>query len=498
MAPEQPERSSSSGSGHALPSPPDPAAKSSRLRRLLVAFAIYLATGVVFAALAGKERLAQHTDANHFALQADAWLHGHLDLPGGAPAYTGHNDFVEFKGKTFISFPPFPSVVMLPFVKVAGSAENFQDGQFIVWLAGLAPALLFLVLEKLRRTERTNRTERENAALGLLFSFGTVYCFSAIQGDVWYAGHVVAAALICGYLLCALDAEHPLLAGILLGCAFMTRATTLLLAPLLAFEAVRVCYKPATPGTLLDPRDSGLPASGSLTDRIIRVWRGLDRARILNILVFFALPILFTVAVASRLNKARYGDPNPTAFGHEHLSVYWATRIRDWGLFSYHYLPKNLGVFLTSLPWLPPKGAHPPVPFMINEHGLALWFTTPLYFWLFRPKRGGWYYAIFTFAAILPCFADLLYQNTGWVQFGYRFSNDYSPLLFVLLALGERPMGALFSLAGAWAIAWNIFGAATFHQHGGKFYFREGSADVLYQPDCGSPLGPPCGGNRRR
>ena len=43
-------------------------------------------------------------------------------------------------------------------------------------------------------------------------------------------------------------------------------------------------------------------------------------------------------------------------------------------------------------------------------------------------------------SAALPATMDLLYQNTGWRQFGYRFSNDYAVLLFVLLAVGARPM----------------------------------------------------------
>ncbi|MBX4298655.1 hypothetical protein K4H04_23130, partial [Mycobacterium tuberculosis] len=66
-----------------------------------------------------------------------------------------------------------------------------------------------------------------------------------------------------------------------------------------------------------------------------------------------------------------------------------------WGLFGYHYLSKNLGVMLTILPWPRAPGSDPTrfAPFQINEHGLALWFTTPLYFWLFRPKKGGYLYA---------------------------------------------------------------------------------------------------------
>ena len=51
----------------------------SRSRRLLFAFAIYVACLVVFGLMAG-DRLSTHTPYNHFAHLADAWLHGRQDL----------------------------------------------------------------------------------------------------------------------------------------------------------------------------------------------------------------------------------------------------------------------------------------------------------------------------------------------------------------------------------------------------------------------------------
>ena len=51
---------------------------------------------------------------------------------------------------------------------------------------------------------------------------------------------VVGTALPALYVLFALDAERPVLAGAMLACAFMSRPTMLLAAPLFALEAVRV------------------------------------------------------------------------------------------------------------------------------------------------------------------------------------------------------------------------------------------------------------------
>jgi hypothetical protein len=454
-----------------------------RRRRLLVAGCVYVVASVVFAAFAGPERLGQHTAFNHYALLADAWLHGRQDLPHGPPAYSMNNDFAEVDGKTYISFPPFPAVLMLPFVKLAGSPENFRDGQFVVWLAGIGPAVLLLVLEKLRRTGRSSRTELENVALAALFAFGTVYFFTAVEGTVWFAAMVVGVGCEALYVLFALDAERPLLAGAMLACAFMSRPTMLFAAPLFALEAVRACG-----GSV----PAGVETSGSMAAQARAAWRALDRGALAKSYVAFALPILVAFGVNSFLNHSRYRTWSPFDPGHEYLTVAWRSRMIRWGVFGYHFLAKNLGVALTSLPWLPPKdsAAQFGSPFKINEHGLALWFTTPVYLWLLYPKRFDeqpdrkWLYVVVALSAALPAALDLLYQNSGWRQFGYRFSNDYAVLLFVLLAVGARPMRWLFALFAAWGVACCVFGAATFDKAPfDRFYFRDGSQTVVYQPD---------------
>ena len=448
----------------------------SRKRRLAIAGAIYLVCTVVYLTCAARQTLTEHTPFNHYALQAEAWLHGRQDLANGPPGYAMGNDFAQFDGKTYITFPPFPALLMLPFVALSGSAENFRDGQFIIELAGLAPAFLFLLLEKLRRPNargetRSERSETFNAGLSLLFAFGTVYFFTAEEGTVWFSAHIVCAALVGLYVLFAIDAEKPLLAGSFLACAFATRPHMLLAGALFALEAIRVHTK------------DGLPTEGTLEERARKVVERLDKAAFARDAILFAVPLVLVFAIESWMNHLRFNTWDPTV-GHEYLTVAWQARMKKWGLFSYHFLPKNLGVALTMLPWVPARGTAAAAPFQINEHGLAIWFTTPFYLWLLWPKRNGWLYAIVAIAAALPALQELLYQNSGWRQFGYRFSNDYAILLFVLLAIGNRSAGWLFRVAAAWAVAWNFFGAVTFDRRDyDRFYFREGTQTVLYQPD---------------
>jgi hypothetical protein len=459
----------------------------SRSRRLLWAALVYLVCTTTYAIVAGPERLVEHTQYNHYALLADAWLHGRQSLANGPPPYAQNNDFVDFNGKTYISFPPLPAMLMLPFVKLSGSAENFRDGQFVIWLAGLAPAFVFLVLEKLRRTGRSPRTEIQNVILALLYAFGTVYFFTAVEGTVWFAAMVVASAASALFVLFALDAERPVLAGAMIGCAYLSRPPVVWMALLFALEALRVSLR-EPPGPPEGVPGEPVPWTQRVRDALSR----LDVAALARRYALFSLPILAALAFVAWTNWTRYGRPTPVYFDHVYLGVAWRARMARWGMLNYHYLAKNLGVSLTSLPWLPPPGGASTfgAPFKINEHGLALWFTTPLYLWLLWPRRFDgdgarkWLYVVVALSAALPAAMDLLYQNSGWRQFGYRFSNDYSVLLVVLLAVGARPMGKLFAGAAAWSLAWNLFGAITFDKgRFDRFYFRDGSQTIVYQPD---------------
>ena len=106
----------------------------------------------------------------------------------------------------------------------------------------------------------------------------------------------------------------------------------------------------------------------------------------------FALPFALCFGVSLLHNYARFDDPFEV--GYRYLQIAWQGRIEKWGLFHYHYLAKNLGVMLTSLPWIQPL--------RINLHGLAFWLTTPIYLYLLWPRepRAGFAGLVVTAACI--------------------------------------------------------------------------------------------------
>jgi hypothetical protein len=426
----------------------------SRRRRIVLGLLVYMVCTGVFFACARRDILTEHTKANHFALLADSWLHKRLDLGHPPPAYTQNNDFAEFNGKWFISFPPFPAVILLPMLAIAKTPENLRDGQIWLWLSGIGPAILFLVLEKLRRTGESERTELQNLAFAWIFAFGTVYFFTVEQGTVWFAAHVVAVALAGTYLLCALSAEKPIAAGTALACAFLTRPDVLLAGLIFLLEAIRV--------------------SRSAESKKI-AWGVLAKK-----LSLFAVPIAIALAATAWHNRARFGTLQFGDTGHAYLTVGWRGRIDKWGLFSYHYLARNLGIFTSSLPYMLKQSPW----FQINTHGLALWVTTPLYLCLLWPRRTTPLFRTLVIGTVPVVLMLLLYQNSGWLQFGYRFSNDYAVFLFAMLAIGGPRFGPPFYALVAWGIVVNTFGALTFERAGfQQFYYTDNSQQIIFQPD---------------
>jgi len=142
-----------------------------------------------------------------------------------------------------------------------------------------------------------------------------------------------------------------------------------------------------------------------------------------------------------------------------------------YGLFSYHYLERNLAVAFTLLPELP---GHAPW-IQISGQGLALWITTPAFVLLLWPREKNALHRALWITVACVAVPTFFYQNSGWVQFGYRFSLDYTVFLVMLLAIGGRRFGTATRALIVVGIAVNLFGAITF-AHDPQYYRADAAA----------------------
>ncbi|ATB45856.1 hypothetical protein [Corallococcus macrosporus] len=409
---------------------------------------LFLVAFVVLASFS-SQRFLRQSAAPHFVYQAQAWLEGRLDvdprvLPNmedWACVRVVEGDKVRCAGRPlptdrwYVSFPSFPAVAMLPFVALHG--YQFNDTSFGVIVGALAVALFYSLLRFLAKEGETARNRNENVALALILAFGTLFFYCAIRGEVWFSAEVMGVALTCLYVRNAVRAQRPLLAGLFFSMATLTRTPLLFTGLFFVLEAL--CPGP-------EPRLAQLKA-------LARDWK--PAARKVGLFTLGAAPL---AGLAAAYNVYRYG--RLSEFGHAYLfNNRVNVDIDRTGLFNWEYLPRNLEAAFFKLPTV----SLSPLKLAYDPHGLTLLLTLPLLVFLLVPKtrpRLHWPAWLTVAVCALP---GLFYQNTGYMQFGFRFSLDYTPYLLLLFALGGWSLRNRAVLAAvALGVLVNFWGAVAF------------------------------------
>lgn len=473
------------------------------LRRIRIPVLIYVIVLGSYLGASGS-RLKKHSNDNHYVYLASNIVEGRLSLRGAPPHQNdwalveeltltdgrevrghflrtgGPNRFKTTRGERltipperirsrkhvyYVSFPWFPALLMLPFVAIWGL--SFNDVLFTVIIAAVNPVLVYLLLRRLAAFGYSTRTVVTDLWLVAMFAFGTVYFYSSVLGQVWYTAHVVGVGLTAIYAMAAIEGRHPMIAGACLGLGFVTRPPIAFSFPLILGEVLRKHLAPDGPPA--DPSGVSTAGSGgeqppSLWARIRAVWPRVRLRPAFRDMIWCGIPVLIVGGVAMTLNTLRFD--NPFEFGHSYLNVRWTERIQRWGLFNYHFVSRNLAVMLCLLPRILTR---PPY-VQISWHGLSLLFTTPLFAYVLWPRRRSPLMTWLYLSCLLPMITHLMYQNSGWVQFGYRFSLDYTVYLVALLALGGRRIGWLARGLIVFGVGVNTFGAITFSRMG-TFYW---------------------------
>jgi hypothetical protein len=279
-----------------------------------------------------------------------------------------------------------------------------------------------------------------------MFGVGSVYYFASVIGQVWFTAHVIAVTCVIGYVYASLDAARPLLAGLCVGLGFATRTPLGFMVPFFLFETVR-----ATGGwdRLLRLRKEGLPPG--LVGKLAR----------------FAIPAGAILVILLGLNYLRFEQF--TEFGHKYLNIGWQERMQRWGSFNYHFLSRNLTCALLLMPRI--LAAYPYV--KVSEHGMSMLITTPALAYTVAPKEKSPLAPGLWLSILLTALPSLLYQNSGFLQFGYRFSLDYIIFFVVLLAVGGRKLSWTWKAMIILGVGVNLFGAIVFDRFGGVFAYND-------------------------
>jgi len=406
---------------------------------------------------------------DHFEWQALAFLEGKAAIRYPVEATPGTLGNAFFQDvlpvptgpdgvpRGLIPFPPLPAVLLVPFVALWGHAT---DGQLIFAILGaIDVGLAWWVLGRLpiRTWVRVATT--------LFFGFGTVFWYTAQIGTTWYQAHVLAVGLALAAVGVALgrdrgaatdeddlddaadgdDGAAPppsakrslralapdprqFVAGLLFGLACTSRLTIVFAAPFFV-----------------------LVGSGGTWQR-----RGLSAA--LGAGIPIALLVVYNVVTTGHVIHPGYEYLYRLEAGF-YLPLHYNL---DWAIEDPRYLPQNFEIMFLSTPVFDPTvvpsalGTGGPLctspdavrglfntdcPIVLpRDTGMSILLTSPAYLLALPAIRWGYGHSRLVtgaaLAVVVIAFINLMHFSQGWVQFGYRFSNDFVPWAILLVAIG--------------------------------------------------------------
>ena len=358
----------------------------------------------------------EKTPFDYFVRLADAFLHGRVYLTE-APSWL--NELVPGGAGWYVVYPPAPALMLVPFVAAFGL--EFPQNVASCLLAGLSVGLAWVLFGRfaLGRWQRL--------ALTVVFGFGTVLWYVAEVGSAWYLGHVCAVLFSTAAVILALDRRWPLLVGLFLGLAAISRLPVALASVGVWFLVLGVGWPPRVPA---------------------------DRRQAVRRTVLFALGMAIPVGSYFVYNLERWGSLIDQGYTRIPGVLEDPIYVKH-GIFAIEYIPRHIyAIFLQSWNYVDDPPFLQP-----NWYGLGLFLTTPLLLWLIRARLHDPRVLGPLVATALVLIPIVTHGNVGLTQFGYRFSLDVQVFLFVILAtVFERGMSRLAWLAAFASIAICAYG----------------------------------------
>jgi hypothetical protein len=445
---------------------------------------------------------------DHFEWQAAAFLEGEVAIrypvesTSDSPGNAFFQDVLPVPSddgvpRGLIPFPPLPALVLLPAVAAWG---HDADGQLIFAILGaLDVAIAWWMLGRLpiRPWVRLATT--------IFFAFGTVFWYAAQIGTTWYQAHVLAVGLAMLAVGLALDGDwgaaededdvpelgeagarenaaggparvfvravrfvrsgiepRQFAAGLLFGLACTARLTVAFAAPFFV---------------LVGPGGTWLRRGFSA---------GIGAAIPIGALVLYNL-----------VSTGHILHPGYDYLYQLEAGFYEALGYNlDWAIEDPRYIPQNLGIMLLGTPAIAPDvypaglGGGPALctepgavrglfeescPIALpRDVGMSIVLTSPALLLALPALRRYGRSRLVTGAALAVLAVavfNLMHFSQGWVQFGYRFSNDFIPWALLLVALGLERVRSGWGVALAagliavsvgvnwWGVVWgNVLG----------------------------------------
>ncbi|MEG1560057.1 MAG: hypothetical protein RRY79_03875 [Clostridia bacterium] len=365
--------------------------------------------------------LFSHCQWDSYTRQAMAWREGRMDL--------GENiswlELAIFNGKYYVSFPPLPSVLMLPLTFIFGynTPNNFVNACYCIISAVFAYKCL----------RHTGVKDVTSAFIAMFVVWGANTFWMSTSGGVWFQAQQLNMLFCLASIFCVLKNKR-VLAYLLLALAVGCRPLSLLYFPVLFIVFFIQDYS---------------------ENKELGIFKNICKQ-----LPCLIAPILIGASYML-YNYARFG--NPLEFGHNYLPEFTESQN---GQFSFSYLGQNLynlfirpieitGDFRLKFPWF---------------NGFWFYIANPIFLlmavYIIRDiikKRFKTTQLIIVLMMALNIILLCMHKTLGGWQFGARYTCDLIPFAFFYIIMQRKwkleryervimVLGIMFNVYGALAI----------------------------------------------
>jgi len=321
---------------------------------------------------------------------ATQFVSGHVALPiYNLPV----RDISAYYNNFYVYFGPLSSILLMPF------AFFFKDSFPQVTIGVFSMIVSFIAVYFI--SKKFKFSSLDSLWLSLFFVFSTVLFNSSVINITAYQVEALGVPFVLLAIWAYLSNRNPLLIGLFIGLATMTRFTLMLSVVFFFFE-------------LLQKRFS------------------------FKKFLLMLIPIIIALSLLGAYNNRRFHSVLETGYNYN-IST------RDlpiganlkYGDKSIMHVPANLYSFLVMAPEpLKEKsdGFILKFPYLkVSPWGVAIWFTSPLFLLLLCRFRKGTYTLSAGIASIVLAAPVFLWYSVGYAQIGYRYALDFLPFLFLLL-----------------------------------------------------------------
>ncbi len=311
-------------------------------------------------------------------------------------------DPVLYNHHVYWSEGPFPAILLMPFVEITKYVFGafFSQG-YLSWLLSLG--VIFFVYKISRRFGFNGE---DSLLLGLGFALGSVFIGVSTVTSSWYFAQVITTFLLFWglYEYFSRAPRRWWLLGTISALILLTRISAAAIVVFLLLELLGI--------------------------------HGNQKQR-LKFLAQLLVPVAAAGLMLLLYNFLRFHNPLQTGFQYELLSS-MAAQSRALGAISPIHIPANLYSLLLRPPLPILRNSNSwtlRFPFITNNSfGMSIFITSPYLIYLFITSWRKYSRTLrnLLLSALVSLLAVTSYFGIGVNQYGYRYSLDFLPALFVI------------------------------------------------------------------